>query len=84
MNIHTTVLLYLMILHIVLFLQKIRPINIRSWLLVTLISCIKVVYGQDTVTHNPQTALWHGIHADLIISEPLNHIQLRRLTYKAM
>ena len=50
-------------------------IGITTWLLVILlITCIKPLYCQYTITPDPQIALALGIHVDSVIFGPFNEV----------
>ena len=56
--------------------------GVFTWLLVSLVVCLKSLHGQSSVTITPQTVMAPCMHEAQVIFELLSQIQLSRSMYK--
>ena len=58
----------------IVYLQRMRPMGVFSWLLVSLVVWLESLHGQNSITLAPQAIVAPGVGEDPVIFKPLSQI----------
>ena len=58
----------------IVYLQRMKPMGVFAWTLLTLLVCLESLHGQSPIVLAPQAIVAPGMHEDLVTFKPLSQI----------